>query len=99
MIVSNPPYIPKDEIKRLSREVRSEPALALEGGEKGLEIIDKILKQAPFFLKKGGWLLMEIGDGQVKVLKKQISKDTRFKSSYFVKDLNGVDRVLAAQKA
>jgi release factor glutamine methyltransferase len=99
MIVSNPPYVPEDEIKKLPREVRSEPASALDGGEKGLEVIAKILEQAPFFLKKNGWLLMEIGAGQSKVLKKKISKDTHFKDLYFVKDLNGIDRVLAVRKA
>ena len=72
--------------------------MALDGGKDGLEIIEKILKQAPVFLKPDGWLLIEIGKGQSAVLAKHRKKNKEFQNLRFVKDLNGIDRVLVAQK-
>jgi methylase of polypeptide subunit release factors len=55
------------------------------------------LKQAPRFLKKGGWILLEIGEGQSKILKKEIEKQNIFTGLRFVKDLAGIDRILIAR--
>ena len=63
LLVSNPPYIPARLLTRLSREVRNEPRLALDGGPQGLDVVDAILEKAPHYLKPGGWLLLEIGKG------------------------------------
>ena len=71
LIVCNPPYIPKDEIERLSPEVKSEPKIALDGGESGLEVIERILSQADRYLSLGGWILLEVGAGQAEELKKR----------------------------
>ena len=97
MIVSNPPYIPEKDIPGLPREVRREPFAALNGGLKGLEIICAILERSPNFLKKGGWLIMEIGKGQSGFLSKKIRLEAVFKNLRFVKDFNGIDRILVAQ--
>lgn len=65
LIVSNPPYIPSQEIFNLQPEVRDfEPLNALTDGENGLSIIEKIVKQVPVFLEPDGVLLMEIGFSQ-----------------------------------
>ena len=61
MIVSNPPYISREEMQQLMPEVRQEPELALFGGEDGLDFYRRIAKEAPAHLKVGGWLLFEIG--------------------------------------
>ena len=61
MIVSNPPYISREEMQQLMPEVRQEPELALFGGEDGLDFYRRIAKEAPTHLKVGGWLLFEIG--------------------------------------
>ena len=63
-IVSNPPYIETAEIATLSREVQREPLLALDGGATGLEVIEKLSREAFTLLKPGGFILMEIGFGQ-----------------------------------
>ena len=97
IIVSNPPYVPAEDLRRLSREVRSEPRLALDGGPGGTRAIERILKEAPVFLKPGGWLLLEIGKGQSARLAKKLKKEPVFRYFDFVKDLNGIDRVLVAQ--
>lgn len=97
IIVSNPPYIPGPEIKALSREVRSEPRLALDGGKNGLGIIEKILEKAPFFLKSKGWLLMEIGYNQAPWLRRKVSQLKRYDSIRFAKDFAGYERVFIGQ--
>ena len=97
VVVSNPPYVPVEDWGLLSREVRSEPRLALDGGVRGLETIEALLGKAPFFLKKGGWLLVEIGLGQAALLSKQLKRHADFRNFWFEKDLNGIDRVLIAQ--
>lgn len=68
LIVSNPPYIPQADMQTLQAEVGYEPALALAGGEDGLDFFRAILAQAPFFLNPGGYLMLELGDGQAKAL-------------------------------
>ncbi len=98
LIVSNPPYIPRDEIRSLSREVLAEPRVALDGGRKGLEIIRRILTQAPGHLNSGGFLLMEIGKGQSRVLARETSGSGEWKSARFVKDLSGIARILVLEK-
>ncbi len=61
-LVSNPPYIPPEEIAGLQEEVREwEPINALDGGAGGLSVIKGILQEAPRALKKGGRLVLEIG--------------------------------------
>lgn len=65
IIVSNPPYIPQDEIENLQEEVcRFEPLIALDGGASGLEIISRIIKESPEYLSFGGCLALEVGFGQ-----------------------------------
>lgn len=98
LIVSNPPYVPVEDLGGLSKEVLSEPRIALSGGDKGFSVIDRILDQAHTFLKDRGWLLFEIGDGQAGILAEKILKEKKLINLRFAKDLNGIDRVLIAQK-
>ena len=60
LIVSNPPYVPSGEIEGLSREVRREPRIALDGGADGLHVIRRIVSRAPSRLRPGGLLLIEM---------------------------------------
>jgi len=65
LIVSNPPYVPSKDLERLAREVRDhEPRRALDGGADGLKDISAIVTGARAHLRSGGYLLLEIGDGQ-----------------------------------
>ena len=61
MIVSNPPYISREEMEELMPEVQREPELALFGGEDGLDFYRRICREAPDYLAPGGCLLFEIG--------------------------------------
>ncbi len=97
VIVSNPPYIKTDVIKTLSKEVQSEPILALDGGEDGLKFYEIIVDNALDYLEKGGYLLLEIGyDQKDAVLNLAIDKN--YKDMRVRKDLSNNDRVIIMQK-
>ncbi len=69
LIVSNPPYISSDLLPGLAPEVRREPRLALDGGKEGLEVINRLLKQAPAKLNAGGSILVEISPEQLNAVR------------------------------
>jgi release factor-specific protein-(glutamine-N5) methyltransferase len=94
IIVSNPPYIPSDDIKGLSKQVQNEPHIALDGGKNGLDIYGKIFKQAKNVLKPQGFLLIEIGYNQLNDITKLITKHFEYEILESVKDLGGNDRVI-----
>ncbi len=64
LIVSNPPYIPTRDLVNLQREVHHEPQGALDGGPDGLDLIRRLLRDSPAYLKKDGYLVFEIGFDQ-----------------------------------
>jgi release factor glutamine methyltransferase len=64
LIVANLPYVAAGDRATLSREVRHDPEIALYGGERGDEIVRKLIETAPSKLKPGGWLALEVGLGQ-----------------------------------
>lgn len=64
IIVSNPPYVSKDEMQTLPDEYRHEPVLALEASHNGLAIVEKILKQAKNYLSDEGILILEVGNSE-----------------------------------
>jgi ribosomal protein L3 glutamine methyltransferase len=61
LIISNPPYVPTRELRGLPEEYRKEPAMALDGGDDGLDIIRKILRQARDRLQPHGVVVLEVG--------------------------------------
>ena len=67
LIVSNPPYVTGQAMRRLPREYRHEPRLALAGGRNGLDLVRTILREAPRHLHPGGMLVMEVGGGRKRV--------------------------------
>lgn len=97
IIVSNPPYIRKDEIKKLSEEVQKEPKIALNGGEDGLDFYRIITEQAINYLKTGSFLCFEIGYNQKNDVIKIIEDEQNYKNIYCKKDLYGNDRIIITQ--
>lgn len=99
LILSNPPYIQDSEIDRLAREIKDhEPLIALKGGKDGLDFYRRIISQAPRYLKKGGWLLLELGEGQGEKVSELFKSTGEFKNPILLKDLSGIERVIKAQK-
>lgn len=99
LILSNPPYIVRSEIGRLAREVKDfEPMLALDGGEDGFDFHRAIISQSPEYLRRGGWLLLEVGQGQAQEVTEMVEKTGKFSPSGRIQDLSGVERVVRAQK-
>lgn len=64
LILSNPPYVEAARMRRLPREYRHEPAVALAGGRDGLDLVRRILAHAAAHLNPGGLLLVEVGRGR-----------------------------------
>jgi release factor glutamine methyltransferase len=86
LIVSNPPYIDRKDIKNLSDDIkRYEPRLALDGGKDGLDLIKKVIYKSKNILKINGMLALEIGNGQIKKVSK-IFIDNNFKIKHVIKD-------------
>ena len=67
LIVSNPPYVSSSAMRRLPAEYRYEPGLALAAGKDGLEILRRLLADAPAHLSQAGLLVCEVGDGRSNV--------------------------------
>ena len=94
VIVSNPPYIKREEIETLMDEVRlHEPYMALDDHEDGLYFYRKIAEEAPKHLRAGGGLFLEIGWDQGGSVS-ELLREQGFSDVKVVKDLAGLDRVV-----
>jgi len=96
LIISNPPYIPSAEIETLSAEVQNEPRLALDGGLTGLDIINRIIKEAPEYLQRPGYLLLEADPRQMKDINNALAKNG-FTDIQLFNDLSGSQRVIGGK--
>ena len=99
LIVSNPPYIRKRDIKNLSEDIkRYEPLVALDGGNDGLDLIKKVIYKSKYILKVKGTLALEIGNEQIKKVSK-ILVDNNFRIIEVIKDYKrNVRSVIACYK-
>ena len=97
IIISNPPYIKKDIIKSLSKDVQKEPHLALDGGDDGLDFYKKIASKAYEYIKLGGYLCLEIGYDQKESVTKIIEQEQKYINTYSKKDLFDNDRIIVTK--
>ena len=95
LIVSNPPYIPSRDCETLQEEVRREPLLALDGGGDGLDFYRRIAAEAPGYLRPGGQLLMELGDGEAQAVEELLHRGGAVRTERRA-DLAGLDRMIRA---
>jgi release factor glutamine methyltransferase len=97
-IVSNPPYVSREDYDSLPADVRDfEPRRALLAGESGLELVERLVRRAGTFLRPGGYLIFEIGDGQRdRVLGLFGKRWTEIETAW---DLAGKPRVITARRA
>ncbi len=96
LIVSNLPYIPTAEIPTLSREVRRDPLLALDGGEDGLDLVRRLLEAAPGFLTPGGRVALELGQHQPPLVADLLGSGG-WREIEIMRDLAGIERFVLAK--
>ena len=98
VIVSNPPYVPQRHRASLPADVRDfEPSVALFGGEEGQDVIGLLITAARRTLKPGGWLIMEIGDGQAEAVTNAIAA-SGLDLTHIRPDLQDISRVIVARQ-
>jgi len=98
LIVSNPPYIPSKDIKKLSKDIINfEPKKALDGGSDGLDLIKKVIYKSDTLLKRNGILALEIGQDQYKEVSK-ILKRYKFREYVKIRDYNDNVRCIITTK-
>jgi len=95
LLVSNPPYIPKDEWEQLQTEVRDfEPSMALTDGKNGLQFYYRIISLIPDILKSGGGIMLEVGFNQAQKVAREM-KNAGIEQLQIVNDLQGIPRVVS----
>ena len=98
LIVSNPPYIPSKDIKKLSKDIINfEPKEALDGGPDGLDLIKKVIYKSNILLKRNGMLALEIGFGQYRRVC-EILKHYKFREYSKIYDYNSNVRCILTTK-
>ena len=98
IIVSNPPYIPLQEIKELDDEVKLyDPLVALSGGADGYESYHRLAEVIPPLLKDNGYLLLECGKGQAQTVA-DIFVEEHLSLCKIAQDLQGIDRCIILKK-
>ncbi len=97
LIISNPPYIARDEFGALAREIFFEPALALEAGLDGLDFYRRIINPAALYLNTGGLLALEMGARQDQRICAML-KAAGFEVTDIIKDYNNIKRVVIAKQ-
>ena len=94
LIVSNPPYIKRDDIKNLQPEIKEwEPVEALDGGEDGLDYYRAVIPKAKDYLKDGGNLMLELGISQADAVRK-FAEQAGFVNISLIKDYAGIERII-----
>jgi len=97
MVLANPPYINEKDMETLEPEVADfEPKEALYGGADGMDVIRRIIAEAPEYLAPGGLLLMEMGYDQAKAVRSLTEASRRYEQIEIMKDYAGIERILKA---
>ena len=98
-IVSNPPYIQTSQLTNLMTDVINfEPESSLDGGSDGLIFYKRIIPEALAYLKKGGVVVLEIGETQGKAVASLFYKESQYEEIKVIQDYSGYDRVVSARK-
>jgi len=98
LVVSNPPYVPSAELAGLSREVRREPCIALDGGSDGLDVLRRVVAGAPAHLAPGGTFLVEMHETHAERVA-ALCLTAGFETAEARKDLAGLPRYTLARMA
>jgi len=99
LLVANLPYVPRAQWQRLPREIKAfEPPGALLGGEDGLDLIRPLIRQAPQYVRGGGWVLLEVGDQQARQVTALLQQTGAYDRIESLQDFSGMERVVRARR-
>ena len=99
VLVANLPYVPRRQWERLPREIKDfEPRQALWGGEDGLSLIRPLIQQAHQYVRGGGWVLLEVADGQAPEVVTLMHQTGAYEYVEAIKDFSGSERVVRARR-
>jgi release factor glutamine methyltransferase len=99
LIVSNPPYVARDDAGQLQREVRDhEPDAALFGGPTGVEIYSRLIQEAGSLLRRGGILVLELGYNSAAHVEGLLNPELGWTNVKITNDLAGIPRVISAER-
>jgi release factor glutamine methyltransferase len=99
LVMCNPPYISTSRLDgEKSYLAQSEPREAFDGGPYGLSIHQRVISEAVHFLKPGGWIALEIGQGQEKQISALFKRSGGYAKEQHILDKRGISRVAVAQK-
>jgi len=97
LLVCNPPYISSKKVDILAEEIIGhEPRLAFDGGPLGIRIVERLLREAPRYVRPGGSLAFEVGLGQGPALVKRMAKLASYRRLATIEDQAGEIRVILA---
>lgn len=98
LVVCNPPYISTGRLAGESAHLlQGQPREAFDAGPYGLSIHTRVIKDAPAFMRPGGWLAMEIGLGQDKQIERLFARASLFDAPRQLQDSSGAPRVMVAR--
>lgn len=97
IISSNPPYIKDGDYDGLPPEVKADPQISLLAGAGGMDIIEKLVGQAPNYLNRPGSLIFEIGYDQAEIIFEMVDSDPNYSDCTLLKDLADIDRVVVCK--
>lgn len=98
LLVCNPPYISSGKVATLPTEIIGhEPSLAFDGGPFGVKILQRLLSEAPQYLRPGGWLAFEVGLGQGPALMDRMRRNSAYADLAAVVDAAGAVRAVVAR--
>jgi release factor glutamine methyltransferase len=98
LLVCNPPYISSKKVDTMPNEIiEFEPRLAFDGGPLGIKILQRLIREAPRFLRKGGSLAFEVGFGQGRAIIQRLNHARSFTEIRPIEDDSGEVRAIVAR--
>lgn len=99
LLLCNPPYISSKKVDGMPEEIaRYEPRIAFDGGPLGVRVLQKLIDEAPRFLRRGGWLAFEVGLGQGPAIVRRLQRAGTFSDTRSVPDDQGQIRAVLARR-
>jgi release factor glutamine methyltransferase len=100
VLICNPPYISSGKVSLMPDEIsRFEPQLAFDGGPFGIRILNRLIQEAPRFLRAGGWLAFEVGAGQGDSVRRRLASNAHYSETRTLADSQGQVRAILAQRS